>query len=563
MLKELQIRDFALIEDLELSFYSGFSVLSGETGAGKSIIIDALSLLTGARASTEVIRTGAGRALISGAFTPSPAAAALLETWGMLEGEELIITREISTSGRSRCWINGHLATVGQLASLGAQLVDIVGQHDSQSLLRPENHVQLLDGYGGPDQLSLLARSDELAKKWLALQAEKRRLESDERERNRRMDLLAYQIEEITAAQLQPGEDGQLEQERSRLANLDRIRQAVELAVGLLGEGLGDGEPLLHLLSSIEGELGRAARLDLQLEPLAQRYGELVINLQELHRELRGYLEGLPADPGRLNAIEERLALLDGLKRKYGSTVEEILSYGQRAADELAVLQTAGVRAAGLDEECRRLEEQWLHCAEQLTQRRRELAQELERRVKEELRDLAMEGTRFAVHFVPREGRSPALGGRERVEFLLAANVGEELKPLAKVASGGELARVLLALKTVLAQAEEIPTIVFDEVDAGLGGRTAVKLGEKLRSLGELRQVLCVTHLPVVASFGTHHYSVQKSTRQSRTIVQASLLGPEERVVELTRMLGGSADEQVTSEHARELLRRTSGELGS
>lgn len=561
MLRELQIRDFALIEDLELSFYSGFSVLSGETGAGKSIIIDALSLLLGARASTEVIRTGAERALISGSFTPTPAASALLDEWGLSE-EELIITREINSSGRSRCWINGRLAAVNQLSALGACLVDIVGQHDSQSLLKPENHVQLLDSYGGSAHLQLLERADELANRWLALRAEQRRLQSDERERIRRLDLLAYQIEEITAADLQIGEDEQLEQERSRLANLDRIRQAVQYAVTMLGESCGDGEPVLSLLSLVEAELDRAAALDAPLEPLSQRYAELVINLQELYRDLRDHLENLPADPGRLNEVEERLELLDRLKRKYGNTVEEIIGYRERVEAELAALQQAEVRAAGLDEECQRLAQQWLGLAEQLSRSRLDLAQRLEEQIGVELSDLAMDGTRFRVQFLPQPGDHPVLGGRERVEFMLAANAGEELKPLAKVASGGELSRVLLALKAILARAEQIPTVVFDEVDAGIGGRTAVKLGEKLRALGEVRQVLCVTHLPVVASFGTHHYSVQKFTQEGRTAVRAALLAPEERVLELTRMLGGSADEQVASEHARELLRRTEAAAG-
>jgi DNA repair protein RecN (Recombination protein N) len=376
------------------------------------------------------------------------------------------------------------------------------------------------------------------------------------------LDLLAYQIEEITAADLQIGEDEQLEQERSRLANLDRIRQAVQYAVTMLGESCGDGEPVLSLLSLVEAELDRAAALDAPLEPLSQRYAELVINLQELYRDLRDHLENLPADPGRLNEVEERLELLDRLKRKYGNTVEEIIGYRERVEAELTALQQAEVRAAGLDEECQRLAQQWLGLAEQLSRSRLDLAQRLEEQIGVELSDLAMDGTRFRVQFLPQPGDHPVLGGRERVEFMLAANVGEELKPLAKVASGGELSRVLLALKAILARAEQIPTVVFDEVDAGIGGRTAVKLGEKLRALGEVRQVLCVTHLPVVASFGTHHYSVQKFTQEGRTAVRAALLAPEERVLELTRMLGGSADEQVASEHARELLRRTEAAAG-
>lgn len=563
MLKELQIRDFALIEELELSFFSGFSVLSGETGAGKSIIVDALSLLVGGRASSEAIRTGAERAFISGSFSPNPGARALLDEWGMLEDDELIITREINANGRSKCWINGRLATVNQLSSLGAHLVDIIGQHDSQGLLNPENHVRLLDSYGGNDHLTVLAEADRLAEKWLALRAEQRRLQDDERERNRRLDLLAFQIEEISRAELAAGEDERLEQERLRLANLDRIRQALEFTVGMLGVESGEGQPVLHLLSSIQSELERAASLDPLLENLSQRYAEAMINLQELYRDLRQHLENLPADPGRLNEVETRLDLIDRLKRKYGNTVEEILVYCQRAQEELIQLTNAEQRAEGLEEECRRLEAQWLTVAARLSQSRRELAQRLEEQIQSELRDLAMDGTRFKVQFLSHQGQHPTIGGQEKVEFLLSANVGEELKPLAKVASGGELSRIMLAFQSILAQAQPVPTIVFDEIDAGIGGRTAVRIGEKLKSLGELRQVLCVTHLPVVASFGRHHYSVQKFTQDDRTAVQVYLLAGDERVRELTRMLGGSADEQVTSEHARELLRRTEAGLGS
>lgn len=557
MLKELQIRNFALIEELELSFYSGFSVLSGETGAGKSIIIDALSLILGARASVEMIRTGAQETLVSGSFTLNPRARALLEEWGMLDGEELIITRELSASGRSKCWINGRLATVSQLAQLGPLLVDVVGQHDSQSLLDPQGHGELLDLYGGQEHLALLKEADERAQKWLALKAEQRRLQQDERERNRRIDLLNYQVEEISGAELKPGEDRELEQERLRLANLDRIRQAVQTALEVLGEDFETRGSLLSSLSFLEGELQKAAGLDTGLEPLAQRYVEISLNLHDFYRELRDYLEQLPADPGRLNEVEERLHLIDGLKRKYGSTVDEILGYAQQAQAELEVLRNAGQRAEDLEAECLRWQEEWERCARRLTESRQALAARLEGEIEGELADLAMASTRFKVQFRPGESSQPVLGGAEEVEFMMAANVGEELKPLAKIASGGELSRVLLAVKAILVKAEQTPTVVFDEIDAGIGGRTAVSLGEKLRSLSQFRQVLCVTHLPVVASFGTQHYSVQKAVRQNRTTVQVTLLSSEERVDELTRMLGGAAGEGITAEHARELLKRT------
>lgn len=557
MIKELQISNFALIEDLELSFYSGFSVLSGETGAGKSIIIDALSLLLGARASLEMIRTGAEGTRISGSFSHNDNSRRLVSEWGMLDGDELIITREINTSGRNKCWINGRLATVSQLAELGPSLVDIVGQHDSQSLLNPDGHALLLDTYGGAEHLALRRKVDELAEQWASVRAELNRLHRDERERNRRIDLLTFQVEEIAAAALQPQEDDLLEVERSRLANLDRIRQGLHYVMNVMGEDYDERESLLHSLSAMENELRRASALDSSLEPIVERYIGLSLEFHDIYGEFREYLDNLPADSERLNELESRLDLIDGLKRKYGSTVEEIQVYLKEAEEELILLENATVRAGGLDEEANAIYEQWMKEAAVLTESRMNLSQRLEGQIERELADLSMGNTRFRVSFTPRTTDTPSPGGREEIEFMMAPNIGEDLKPLAKIASGGELSRVMLAVKAILVETEQTPTIIFDEIDAGIGGRTALALGEKLRALSNVRQVLCVTHLPVVASFGRHHYSVQKSSKAERTTVSVRLLQPDERVEELTRMLGGSTDEPITFEHARELLKRT------
>lgn len=557
MLNELQIQNFALIESLELSFYSGFSVLSGETGAGKSIIIDALGLLLGARASAEMIRTGAESTRISGRFSHNTSSKGLVAEWGMPEEDDLVITREINASGRNKCWINGQLATVGQLEQLGSCLVDIVGQHDSQSLLNPQGHAPLLDLFGGPEHLALLQRANERARAWSQVRAELNRLQTDERERNRRIDLMTYEVEEITAANLKPGEDGELETERSRLANLHRIRKALHFALDVLGENYDERESLLNSLSAIEAELNKAATLDPSLQPLLQRYTGLSLELHDVYGEFRGYLHQLPGDPGRLDAIEERLDLIDSLKRKYGSTVEEILLYLQTAEEELDKLQNATVRADGLERESQSLKEQWLQDAQLLTESRKIVSSRLERQIEKELADLSMDNTKFKVAFLPKAVDTPGQGGQEELEFMMAPNIGEDLKPLAKIASGGELSRVMLAVKAILIEVEQTPTVIFDEIDAGIGGRTAVNLGEKLQSLSRVRQVLCVTHLPVVASYGKHHYSVQKSAKGQRTTVSVNLLTANERVEELSRMLGGSSEQVVTLEHARELLKRS------
>jgi DNA repair protein RecN (Recombination protein N) len=556
VLRELQIRDFALIEELDLSFHTGFSVLTGETGAGKSIIIDALSLLLGQRASVEMIRTGAESTEVIGSFSLTPPAKAILAGWGMPAEEELIIAREVNLNGRNKCWINGRLAAVGQLAELGPHLVDIVGQHDGQRLLHPKEHGKLLDGYGGPEHLALLADTDRLARQWNKVRTELERLQQDERERNRQIDLLTFQIEEIAKAELEPGEEERLAVERSRLANLDRIREAVSLLVVSLGESFSEEESILSRLSLLASQLRRAVALDSSLEPLEERYGDIYFNLNDLYGEFRDYLDKLPADPDLLQEIELRLDLIDSLRRKYGETVSEILAYQREAEQQLEQLKNAAVRIDHLEEESSALAAEWLMRAEQLSSARLKLAAELEGEIEAQLTDLSMANTRFKVEFSPYQGQTPRVGGLEDVEFMMAPNVGEELKPLAKIASGGELSRVLLAVKTILAEAEQTPTIIFDEIDAGIGGRTAVSLGEKLSALSSGRQVLCVTHLPVIASYAANHYSVQKTARGDRTTVNVNLLTEQERVGELTRMLGGTLDETVTLEHARELLRR-------
>ncbi len=559
MLKELHIRNFALIEELELSFYSGFSVLTGETGAGKSIIIDALSLLLGARASVEMIRSGAESSVIEGSFSVIEEIKPLLVEWGYEEDEELILAREIYRSGRNKCRVNGRLATAGQLAELGSFLVDIVGQHDSQSLLKTGSHLKLLDSFGSEKHAAAVREVEALYQKWLAIRQEQKRLASDERERNRRIDLLEFQIEEINGANLKIGEEEELSLKQSRLNNLDRLRRAVEYAHLTLAGSDEQEESIMLRLGRAEGELRRAAALDSSLEPLVESYVGASLQLEELNRELRGYLEGLAADPNLLQEVELRLDLIANLKRKYGATVKEIIEYGQSAEKELADLKNSEVRFDELESEAQRAAADWLAAAGGLSQARKKLGGELEKRIESELADLNMKNTKFSVQFSEQLNNEPRPGGLENVEFMISPNPGEELKPLAKIASGGELSRIMLALKAILAQAEGIPTVIFDEIDAGLGGRTAVNLGEKLYHLGNFRQVFCVTHLPVIAGYASNHYSVRKFTEEERTKVAAAFLAKEERVSELARMLGGEAGEDITYEHAQKLLGRAYG----
>ncbi|NLJ74936.1 MAG: DNA repair protein RecN [Firmicutes bacterium] len=558
MLRELHIRNFALIEQLELSFYSGFSVLTGETGAGKSIIIDALGLLIGGRASSEMIRTGADSAEVEGSFLVPHIIRPQLGQWGVEVDDELIISREIYRNGRNKCRLNGRLATVGQLSEIGPYLVEIVGQHDSQNLMNPQSHLSLLDAFGGVEHMNLVRQTEELYQQWHEIRAEKNRLQRDERERNRRIDLLKYQIEEIEMAQLQQGEEEALSNESRRLANMDRIRQSAQMAFAILNENVGNQESVMRQLNIGEAELLKASGLDETLEPLVRMYSDSVLAMEEVSRELRDYIEGLPDDPERLNEIQTRLDLIENLKRKYGANIDEILQYSVQAQSELEDLENSKVRFDQLEEESAVLNEQWMKEAKRLSVSRREIAEALEKRIEAELADLNMTNTQFVVSFMELE-EIPQRQGLEAVEFMIAPNLGEDLKPLAKIASGGELSRLMLAVKAILVEADQTPTVIFDEIDAGIGGRTALNLAQKLRSLSENCQVLCVTHLPVIASYGTNHYSVQKKTMDKRTTVEVDKLSPETRIAELTRMLGGTSDETTTSEHAKELLRRAYG----
>lgn len=558
MLRELHIRNFALIEQLELSFYSGFSVLTGETGAGKSIIIDALGLLIGGRASSEMIRTGADSAEVEGSFLVPHIIRPQLGQWGVEVDDELIISREIYRNGRNKCRLNGRLATVGQLSEIGPYLVEIVGQHDSQNLMNPQSHLSLLDAFGGVEHMNLVRQTEELYQQWHEIRAEKNRLQRDERERNRRIDLLKYQIEEIEMAQLQQGEEEALSNESGRLANMDRIRQSAQMAFAILNENVGNQESVMRQLNIGEAELLKASGLDETLEPLVRMYSDSVLAMEEVSRELRDYIEGLPDDPERLNEIQTRLDLIENLKRKYGANIDEILQYSVQAQSELEDLENSKVRFDQLEEESAVLNEQWMKEAKRLSVSRREIAEALEKRIEAELADLNMTNTQFVVSFMELE-EIPQRQGLEAVEFMIAPNLGEDLKPLAKIASGGELSRLMLAVKAILVEADQTPTVIFDEIDAGIGGRTALNLAQKLRSLSENCQVLCVTHLPVIASYGTNHYSVQKKTMDKRTTVEVDKLSPETRIAELTRMLGGTSDETTTSEHAKELLRRAYG----
>ena len=565
MLTELHVQNFAIIDDLHLTFHPGFNVLTGETGAGKSIIIDAIELLLGGKASQDMVRAGESIARIEGFFELNPDQAAPIRAWLQahdLEDEEgvIILAREVRRHGRSVARINGRAVAQGLLAELGEMLVDIHGQGQHLSLLNPRTHIHLLDAYAG--LLQARHRVANLVRELRSVRSELTRLRTSAREIARRVDLLTYQVEEIEAAGLVPGEEEALEAELRRLANAEELISEAAALNALLAEGDGESMAALDLMGEAMTRLEKLARLDPAQAPLLEMAIQVFDGLQDLVREIGDYGAGLEFDPARLAEVEERLALIHRLKRKYGDTIDEILAFGQQARAELEALLDSETRT----EELEAREEALLHAigeqAHALSQARQAAAKELAQAVERELADLRMEGTRFQVELRQQPDESGCWVGQQRfafdatgidqVQFLVSANPGEPLRPLAKVASGGEAARLMLALKHVLARADATPTLIFDEIDQGIGGRVGAVVGQKMWELARTHQVLCVTHLPQIAAFADQHLQVTKQQREDRTVSQLQRLEGEARVRELAAMLG--ADSQAGRQSAEELL---------
>ena len=557
MLTYLTIRNFAIIEHLELQPSAGFNALTGETGAGKSIIIDAVSLLLGGRADTDHIRSGSDQAIIEGVFSlpetqQQQIILPLLQEHGLEdEGEgQLILTREINLKGRNLCRVNGRLATLGVLRQIGQKLVDIHNQGEHLSLLRVRQHVDFLDRYGG--LLTLRDEVGRLVRTLHSTRAELSRLLQDERELARRVDLLQYQIEEIAAARLEPGEEEDLNQERVLLSNAERLLSQSDSLYRTLHEGEGAERSILDLLGEVSEGLAKLAELDGRLAGQQEALEETTYQLQEVAAALRSYGEGIEYDPQRLLQVEERLDLIYDLKRKYGDSIAEILAFGESAAKELATLSHSEERIEELRSQEQELLAQIGHLAGELSMARQEASKMLAEAMEAELKDLGMEKARFGVAIEQRpaeegvqiENKRLAFDhtGIDQVEFMISPNVGEPPKPLSKIASGGETARLMMAMKTVLSAADEVPVLIFDEIDAGLGGRGGAVVGRRLWALGRGHQVLCVTHLPQIAAFGDAHYKVAKSVVEGRTMTSVADLVAGSRTDELAEMLGTASD---------------------
>ncbi|MDA8235219.1 MAG: DNA repair protein RecN [Clostridia bacterium] len=556
MLKGLYITNLALVEKANLEFLPGLNILTGETGAGKSMIIDAVNLVLGGRGSTELIRAGADKALVEGIFD-------LLEVELLgdklaeagLEPEEdgtLILSREISAAGKSICRINGRVAPLSVLKELGQYLIDIHGQHDHQSLLKPEKHLVLLDNFG--DERFREIRNDyrELLKELKGVQGQLGVLRQNEQEKARLQDLLAFQRDELDGAKLRPGEDSGLEEEKNILASGEKLANLANEAYDILYSGSVKANPVLEGLGRVRNLLREIAAIDKKVLEQAEIIENAYYQLEDAASQLLTYKEQVEFNPERLEEVEDRLSLLGRLKKKYGATLEEVLAYREQIASQLEDLRNSEVNAERLEKEISRLIPLVRETGAELGKVRRSMAAKLEEAVSRELADLGMPKVCFQVAFRPLA--EPGEDGLDEVEFLISPNPGEPLKPLAKIASGGEMARIMLAMKTILAAVDGIPTLIFDEVDTGVGGRAAQAVGEKLAVVGSHRQVICVTHSPQVASFADAHYCIIKEVQGERTRTRVDLLDDQQRVEELARMLGGSEITGLTRGHAGEML---------
>ncbi len=565
MLKELNIKNFAIIDQLRVEFRPGLNVFTGETGAGKSIVVDALNLALGERANADLIRTGCQEAVVEAAFELNHAGtkevALLLAEQGIEVNpdEDLIVRRVLSSSGKNKVYINGSLANLTTLSALGTNLADIHGQHEHQSLLSLDRQLDMLDAFGGLDSLR-----EGFAGAYGRLQGVRKELaelETGERDRAQREDMLRFQKNEIEAAMLKPAEDADLTGEQHVLANSEKLAGLAAMVDETLYAA--DNSVLANLKKAVNG-LKEIAEIDARLAGAAQLCESGRAQIEEAAREMSSYRESVEFDPKRLEQIGDRLDVIQKLKKKYGGTIEEILEFGAKAAAELGRMERSTEEIERLKSEIQAIKFGLTDKAAELTKKRGASAKDLEKKIEAELGHLGMKKTTFSVKITQEsggdtlDGRKLGPRGGDRVEFLISPNPGEEPKPLAKIASGGELSRIMLALKTILVEGDEIPTLVFDEVDAGIGGAVAEEVGKKLKRIAAKHQVFCITHLAQIASMAASHYGVAKSVKKDRTSTEVRLLDAKERVDEIARMLGGKTITDATIKHAEEMITRGS-----
>ena len=551
MLTELRIRNLAIIDAVTLPLSSGFNVLSGETGAGKSIIVGALGLLIGERASSDLVRTGADKATVEGVFDVSDRRDLLedLDARGIESDGTLVLKREVpaGAGGRARAWVNGSPVTASLLAEIGRALVNVHGQHEAQALLEPEAQLRILDAFGeaAAERAAVAEAHARLAEAREAIAALRARRD----EAAKRADWLAHVAKEIGDAKLKDGEDARLDEEARRLTHAEEIEGLVREVTDALD---GADEAALPRLGHLQKPLAALQRIDPSTARLQELYDAAYYALEELSREAQAYADAIERDPARLDEVERRRDQIFRLAKKYGGSIEAVIETGRSARAELDLLDTAGLDLRGLEARVTDAEAAFAGAAAKLSAKRRKAGAALAKAVEARLPDLGMPDGHFLVELTPRGEASPQ--GAEEVEFRVALNLGHEARPLARVASGGELARVMLALKTILARLDGVPTLIFDEVDAGIGGRTGLMVGDAMRDVASHHQVFAITHLPQIAARAHHHIIVQKAAKGGVTTSDVRVVEGEARVDEIARMLGGDAESETSRDHARELL---------
>ncbi len=569
MIETLSIRNIALIDELELELTSGLNIFTGETGAGKSVILKSIGLVLGERASADIVREDADFAKVGASVVPDdthPMWHTDFTFSDVLDPSDVVIlSRQISANGRSRCHINGRLVNLKQLQELGTLLVDIHGQHEHQSLFRTETHLKLLDNFGGSSEACQQIRK--IYTQLRVLQQEAASLADTLAASKREKELLEFEMNELTTANLEDGEDEKLADEARLLKNAETLHASANMAYQQLGSdapGMGGFGSPLERLEGAARELTKLSELDSSLSELQDRLESAIYEVEDIAAQIRQYADTVEFNQGRLDEIADRLALIAKLKRRYGNTISEILDYHAEAEKKLEAIQLGSEKQAAIQEEIRKTVEEAQHLCTALSAKRLHVAKHLSERIEKELRTLGMDKAEFqaSVQLMP-DARGPfqidgkryafRSDGMDDVEFLIAPNVGSEPRPIAKIASGGEISRIMLALKTVLVQVDEVPTLLFDEIDSGIGGKIADVVGKKLKELSAFSQVICITHLPQIARFADKHFRVEKKVVGERTLITAKALTAEEQVDEIARMYGGEATE-IGLAHARELL---------
>lgn len=560
MLQELSIKNFAIISSLQLEFQMGMTVLTGETGAGKSIIIDAMGLLTGGRGSSDYIRQGASKCTLEGLFTmpKNQELVNLLEEIGIeTEEEAIVVQRDISTSGKNICRVNGRIINIANLRKVGEFLVDIHGQNEHQELMQSEKHLGMLDAFGGKELFKIKERYERIYSEYRMIERKVRNRQKNEKEFAQRMDMLQFQRDEIATADLVLGEEEQLTEERNKLGNFQKIADALAASYEAIN---GDGDSSLDKIGYAMNELLSIETLDPEYKVLSETIQNSYYLLQEASGDLSRHIDSLELDENRLNEVETRVELIRQMKRKYGESIESILDYYQEITHELADADFVEGRTGELEKLLVEKQQQVVENGLELRDSRKKIAKKLEKNILRELKELYMERTEFDIHFTELSEEQFTEEGLDKVEFYIATNPGEPLKPLVRVASGGELSRVMLALKTIFSKSQGITSIVFDEVDTGVSGRVAQAIADKIHQISANSQVLCITHLPQVAAVADYQYFIEKEIIGERTETKVRRLKKNERVAEIARMLSGSEITKLTTEHAKELLKMAGNE---